>query len=50
MSRDVATFLTYIANPEMEERKRIGVRIVLFLAGMTAVTYVVKRQIWADVH
>jgi ubiquinol-cytochrome c reductase cytochrome c1 subunit len=50
MSRDVATFLTYIANPEMEERKRLGVRIVLFLAGMTVVTYVVKRRIWAGVH
>jgi ubiquinol-cytochrome c reductase cytochrome c1 subunit len=50
MSRDVATFLTYIANPEMEDRKRLGVRIVLFLAGLTVVTYVVKRKIWADVH
>ena len=49
-SRDVATFLTYIANPEMEERKRIGVRIVLFLAGMTVVTYAVKRKIWANLH
>ncbi len=50
MARDVATFLTYMANPEMEQRKRMGVRIVLFLAGMTVVTYVVKRKIWADVH
>ena len=50
MSRDVATFLTYMANPEMEQRKRMGVRIVLFLAGMTVVTYAVKRKIWADVH
>ena len=50
MSRDVSTFLTYMANPEMEQRKRMGVRIVLFLAGMTVVTYAVKRKIWADVH
>ena len=50
MSRDVAMFLTYMANPEMEQRKRMGVRIVLFLAGMTVVTYAVKRKIWADVH
>ena len=49
-SRDIATFLTYIANPEMEERKRMGVKIVLFLAGMTVVTYAVKRKIWADLH
>ena len=50
MSHDVATFLTYMANPEMEQRKRIGVRIVLFLAGMTAVTYAVKRKVWANLH
>jgi ubiquinol-cytochrome c reductase cytochrome c1 subunit len=50
MSRDVTTFLTYMANPEMEQRKRMGVRIVLFLAGMTVVTYAVKRKIWSDVH
>ena len=49
-SRDVATFLTYMANPEMEERKRLGVKMVLFLAGMTVVTYAVKRKIWADLH
>ena len=50
MAKDVTTFLTYMANPEMEQRKRIGVRIVLFLAGMTVVTYAVKRKIWADIH
>lgn len=49
-AKDVVMFLTYIANPEMEERKRMGVRIVLFLAGMTVVTYAVKRKIWADLH
>lgn len=50
MARDVATFLTYMSNPEMEQRKRMGVRIVLFLAGMTVVTYAVKRKIWANLH
>jgi ubiquinol-cytochrome c reductase cytochrome c1 subunit len=49
-ANDVATFLTYIANPEMEQRKAMGVKIVLFLAAMTCVTYAVKRKIWADVH
>jgi ubiquinol-cytochrome c reductase cytochrome c1 subunit len=50
MAKDVATFLTYMANPEMEQRKRMGVKIVLVLAGMTVVTYAVKRKIWADLH
>lgn len=50
MSHDVVTFLTYMANPEMEARKRLGVKIVLFLVLMTGVTYAVKRKVWADVE
>ena len=49
-ARDVATFLTYASNPEMEQRKHLGVRIVGFLALMCGVTYMVKRQVWSDVH
>ena len=48
-ARDVTTFLAWAANPELVERKKIGVRIALFLILMTGVTYAVKRQIWADV-
>ena len=48
-AKDVVTFLTYVANPEMEERKRMGVKVVLFLALMSCLTYVVKRQIWSGV-
>ena len=50
MAHDVATFLAWTSNPELAQRKRMGVRIVLFLALMTGLTYAVKRQIWADVH
>lgn len=49
-AHDVVTFLTYIAKPEMEQRKRTGVKVVLFLALLTGVTYAVKRKVWADVH
>ncbi len=49
-ARDVTMFLTYIANPEADERKRLGVKVMLFLAALTCVTYAVKRQVWSDVH
>jgi ubiquinol-cytochrome c reductase cytochrome c1 subunit len=49
-AHDVATFLTYMANPELEQRKRIGVKAVLFLALLSGLTYAVKRKVWADVH
>jgi ubiquinol-cytochrome c reductase cytochrome c1 subunit len=50
MSQDVVTFLAWAAEPELEERKRIGVKAILFLILLTGMFYVVKRRIWADVH
>ena len=50
MSHDVGTFLAWASNPELAERKQIGVRIILFLVFMTGITYAVKRKVWADVH
>jgi ubiquinol-cytochrome c reductase cytochrome c1 subunit len=50
MAKDVATYLTYISEPEMEQRKRLGVKMVLFLAILSGLTYAVKRKVWADVE
>jgi ubiquinol-cytochrome c reductase cytochrome c1 subunit len=49
-AHDVVTFLYWAANPEMVERKQIGVRVVLFLVFMAGITYAVKRKLWSDVH
>ncbi|NKC31979.1 cytochrome c1 [Falsiroseomonas selenitidurans] len=49
MARDVATFLAWAAEPEAEQRKAMGVRIILFLIVLGGLTYAVKRKIWADV-
>lgn len=50
MAHDVATFLTWVSNPEMVQRKQIGVRVVLFLVLLGGLTYAVKRKIWSNVH
>jgi ubiquinol-cytochrome c reductase cytochrome c1 subunit len=50
MARDVTTFLAWAANPELVERKQMGVRVILFLILMTGLTYAVKRKVWANVH
>lgn len=49
-ARDVVTFLDYIANPELEQRHRMGVKVVLFLIFLTGLTYAVKRKLWAGVE
>lgn len=50
MSRDVTQYLAWSSNPEMEARKRMGVRVVVFLTLLTGLTYMLKKKIWKDVH
>ena len=49
-AHDVVTFLAWAAQPELEERKRLGVKVLLFLIVLTGMLYAVKRKIWSDVH
>lgn len=50
MAQDVAQFLTWLAEPNMEQRKQTGVKVMLFLIILTGLLYAYKRRIWADVH
>jgi cytochrome c1 len=47
---DVTEFLAWASEPHMEDRKRTGVRVILFLLAMAGLMYAVKRQVWADKH
>lgn len=49
-ARDVAHFITWAAEPEMEARKRMGIKVILFLVVFAGMMYAVKRKIWAKVH
>lgn len=50
MTKDLVTFLQWAAEPEMEERKRMGVKVLIFLIVMTGFLYFAKRKIWNDLH
>lgn len=50
MAHDVTTFLAWAANPELEDRKRLGIKVMLFLIVFTALLYAYKRKVWADLH
>ena len=50
LSQDLVTFLAWTSEPELEVRKRLGVKVILFLLLLTGLFYVVKRRIWANVH
>ncbi len=46
---DVTNFLTWAADPHMEERKRTGIKVLFFLLAFAGLMYAYKRKIWADV-
>jgi cytochrome c1 len=47
---DVVEFLAWASEPHMEDRKRTGVRVILFLLAFAGLLYAVKRQVWSDKH
>ena len=49
-ARDVTAFLMWAAEPMLEERKQTGIKVIGFLIILTALLYVIKRKIWADLH
>ena len=50
MSKDVTTFLAWAAEPELEARKRMGMKVVIFLVVLSALLFFVKRKVWSDLH
>lgn len=49
MAMDVTAFLAWAAEPEMEQRKRIGIRAMLFLLVLTLLFFVIYRQVWKPI-
>ena len=49
MAKDVTTFLAWASEPELEERKRLGISVILFLLVLTILSYFAMRQIWAPI-
>lgn len=45
-AKDISAFLAWSSNPELEERKSLGVKVILYLLVLTAMFYALKRRIW----
>ncbi len=50
MAKDVAAFLAWTAEPKMEERKRLGFMVMIYLAVLALLLYLVKKRLWAKEH
>jgi ubiquinol-cytochrome c reductase cytochrome c1 subunit len=49
MARDVTAFLTWASEPRLEERKRLGVKVMAFTFVLALVLFVAYRRLWRDV-
>jgi ubiquinol-cytochrome c reductase cytochrome c1 subunit len=50
MAKDVTAFLAWASEPTLEERKRTGIKVMLFLLIFTGVFFVMYRRLWKNVH
>ncbi len=50
MAHDVVTFLAWASEPNLDERHRMGAKVILFLIIAAGLFYAVKRKVWANVH
>ena len=50
LSEDVTTFLKWAAEPEMEIRKNLGIKVILFFIILGSVVYLAKNRLWKDVN
>ena len=49
MAHDVVYFLQWAAEPEMEDRKNLGVSVFLFTIIFTVLFYFAKKRIWKNI-
>lgn len=49
-AKDITTFLAWASEPNMEARKQMGIKVMLFLLVFTGLLIAVKRKVWANVH
>jgi len=50
MAHDVVTFLAWAAEPKLEERKKLGLSVLIYLAALAALLYLAYRRVWRDAH
>jgi ubiquinol-cytochrome c reductase cytochrome b/c1 subunit len=49
-ARDVTAFLMWTAEPKLEERKRMGLKVLVYLSILAGLLYLSKRAMWRNVE
>jgi cytochrome c1 len=48
--RDVAAFLMWASEPKLDERKRLGFQVMIYLIVLSALLYFTKKKVWHEVE
>jgi len=49
-AKDVVQFLTWAAEPELEVRKAMGFKVMIYLVILLGLFVYLKRKVWSDLH
>ncbi len=49
-SKDVVAFMAWAADPKLEERKRMGLIVMIYLLLTAILLYFAKKRVWSDAH
>ena len=50
LSEDVVTFLAWSAEPELEVRKKLGIKVILFFVIIGFLFYLAKLRLWRNLN
>jgi len=49
MSKDVVTFLAWASEPHMEERKSLGLKVLIYLIILAGLLYATTKKLWTGI-
>jgi ubiquinol-cytochrome c reductase cytochrome c1 subunit len=49
-AQDITAFLSWAAEPTLAERKKLGLRVMIFLIVLATLLYLTKRRVWESLH
>ena len=47
---DLVNFMVYMAEPVQQDRKSLGIKVIIFLLFFAVIAYLLKKEYWKDVH
>ena len=50
LTYDIVSFLNWVAEPELEARKSLGLKVIIFLIILTSLFYVTMKNIWSRIN